>query len=103
MSQQAAEKALKAAGFSLDSDQQMTHDLRSLANYLDGCSENLHDAAYALSALLGDGIGSRYPDRMTSPRIPHDVHGQEKACKSQELARLVITEAKAYIHRTREA
>ncbi|EDO32855.1 predicted protein [Nematostella vectensis] len=85
---QAAEKALKAAQFSLDATNVRIHDLHMIASCLD--DSTLRSLAVQLEGLVGNSMRMRYPDCMVSPRIPHDVYTRQQSRDAYCLAKKIL-------------
>ncbi|XP_022809377.1 sacsin-like [Stylophora pistillata] len=85
---QAAEKALKAAQYSVDSNKTNIHNL--LQNSLALKDSNLTSMSSHLESLLGDSTRMRYPDQVCCPRIPSDIYTHEMACEALRLATRIL-------------
>ena len=51
-------------------------------------------SARELESLVGDSTRMRYPDRMSYPRIPHDVYSQGMAARAKEIAEKIVERVK---------
>ncbi|XP_048582130.1 sacsin-like [Nematostella vectensis] len=91
-SHQAAEKALKAAQFSLDATNVRIHDLHRIASCLD--DSTLSSLAVQLEGLVGNSMRMRYPDCMSSPRIPHDFYTRHQSREAYRLAEAILNRVK---------
>ncbi|KAL9966857.1 hypothetical protein ACROYT_G024987 [Oculina patagonica] len=89
---QAAEKALKAAQYTIDADKTSVHNLVENCNGL-GDSE-LTELAWQLEILVGDSTRMRYPDRMRFPQIPNEVYSAEMAQEALQLAKKIVDRVK---------
>ena len=85
---QAAEKALKAAQYSVDAHKTNIHNLVQNSLILD--DSQLTRLSSQLENHLGDSTRMRYPDQVWSPQIPNDVYSQEMAHDALELARSIL-------------
>ena len=92
MSLQAAEKALKAARYCKDADKTNVHNLVENCYGLE--DPELVQSARELESLVGDSTRMRYPDRMSYPRIPHDVYSQGMAARAKEIAEKIVERVK---------
>ena len=85
---QAAEKALKAAQYSVDSNKTNVHNL--VQNSLTLKDSNLTSLSSNLESLLGDSTRMRYPDQVCCPRIPSDIYTREMARQALQLATRIL-------------
>jgi len=85
---QAAEKALKAAQYTIDADKTSVHNLVQNCNGLN--DSELTELAWQLEVLVGDSTRMRYPDRMHFPQIPNDVYSAQMAQQSLQLAKKIV-------------
>ncbi|XP_035691251.1 sacsin-like [Branchiostoma floridae] len=77
MCHQAAEKALKAAGFAVHGSKSFDHRLDRLASNVAEYQSNFCEVVrvtYDLSSLHCNNISPRYPDQWASPTIPADAY-----------------------------
>jgi HEPN domain-containing protein len=96
-SQQAAEKALKAALFAHGARVVLGHSVRELARQ---CAE--HDAAFAgvaeHAALLDQFyIATRYPNGLPFPAVPSEAFTNAQAHTAQDAAEQIVTVVEAYL------
>ncbi|EDO32044.1 predicted protein, partial [Nematostella vectensis] len=82
----AAEKALKAAQFSLDATNVRIHDLHMIASCLD--DSTLSSLAVQLEGLVGNSMRMRYPDCMNSLHAYSIGHGPSQALDLAQGSRL---------------
>lgn len=92
---QAAEKALKAAQFSVDAVSSYSHDLPTLAASTDDVRLRLH--AMNLQRIVGDAGKLYNPDPIDFVNIPHDRYTQETAEAAVELAAKIIDRVKDFM------
>lgn len=85
---QAAEKALKAAQYSVDAHKTNIHNL--VQNSLMLHDSQLTSLSSQLENHLGDSTRMRYPDQVCSPQIPNDVYSQEMARDALEVATRIL-------------
>ncbi|XP_064647152.1 sacsin-like [Lineus longissimus] len=85
---QAAEKALRSAYFMKDVPHFKHHNLPDIAE-LHG-DETLKGLADEIAQELGDGMKLRYPDRLSFPRIPHDLYGEETCSRIYGLTERLV-------------
>ena len=85
---QAAEKALKAAQYSVDVHKTNIHNL--VQNSLMLHDSQLTSLSSQLENHLGDSTRMRYPDQVCSPQIPNDVYSQEMARDALEVATRIL-------------
>lgn len=86
--QQAAEKALKAAQFTIDADNSYGHGLTELCGNLN--DPELPLLASKLDILLGNYARTHYPDKVSFPRIPNEVYDKEIALNAFQLASRIL-------------
>jgi len=85
----AAEKALKAAQFTINADaKSLTHHLRLIAIHL-GDAELVTQAS-SLEILVGNSTRMRYPDCVSFPRIPDDIYTKDMATTAIEITRQIL-------------
>ena len=87
-SSQAAEKALKAAQYTVDTYRTRVHDLVEICCDLN--DPELLDLARQLERLVGGSTRMRYPDRMCFPQIPNEVYSAELAQQALQLAKEIV-------------
>ena len=87
-SSQAAEKALKAAQYTVDTYRTRVHDLVEICCDLN--DPELLDLAWQLERLVGGSTRMRYPDRMCFPQIPNEVYSAELAQQALQLAEEIV-------------
>ena len=92
---QAAEKALKAAQYSVDSNKTNVHNL--VQNSLTLKDSNLTSLSSNLESLLGDSTRMRYPDQVCCPRIPSDIYTHEMACEALRLATKILDNVRSKV------
>ncbi|XP_020614667.1 sacsin-like [Orbicella faveolata] len=92
---QAAEKALKAAQYSVDAHKTNIHNL--VQNSLILHDSQLTRLSSQLENHLGDSTCMRYPDQVWSPKIPNDVYSQEMARDALELARRILDQIRSRV------
>lgn len=92
---QAAEKALKAAQYTLHAEKTDDHNLNRICNGLNDAE--LANFASQLEALVGGSARMRYPDCFTCPQIPHEVYSSQQARESLHLATEIVTRVKPKI------
>ena len=85
---QAAEKALKAAQYTVDTYRTRVHDLVEICCDLN--DPELLDLARQLERLVGGSTHMRYPDRMCFPQIPNEVYSAELAQQALQLAKEIV-------------
>lgn len=85
---QAAEKALKAAQYSVDSNKTNVHNL--VQNSLSLDDSQLTTLSDQLEKCVGDSTRMRYPDQVDIPQIPSDVYTEEIARDAVDLASRVL-------------
>ncbi|KAJ7380188.1 hypothetical protein OS493_010899 [Desmophyllum pertusum] len=88
----AAEKALKAAQYTVDADKTNFHDLVQNCNDLN--DSELTNLASQLESLVGGSARMRYPDRMCFPQIPNEVYSEQMAQQALQLAKKIIARVK---------
>ncbi|KAJ7380161.1 hypothetical protein OS493_010872 [Desmophyllum pertusum] len=85
---QAAEKALKAAQYTIHAEKTSVHNL------VDNCSglndSELTNLASQLERLVGGSARMRYPDQMCSPKIPNEVYSVQMAQQALELSKKIV-------------
>ncbi|XP_067020991.1 sacsin-like [Acropora muricata] len=86
--QQAAEKALKAAQFTIDADSSYGHRLTELCGNLN--DPELPLLASKLDILLGNYARTHYPDKVSFPRIPNEVYNKQMALDALQLASRIL-------------
>jgi len=89
---QAAEKALKAAQYTIDADKTSVHNLVQNCNGLN--DSEFTELACQLEVLVGDSTRMRYPDRMHFPQIPNDVYSAQMAQQALQLAKKIVERVK---------
>lgn len=92
---QAAEKALKAAQYTLHAEKTNDHNLVWICNGLNDAE--LANFASQLQRLVGSSARMRYPDCFTCPQIPHEVYSSQQARESLHLATEIVTLVKPRI------
>ena len=92
---QAAEKALKAAQYSLDSNKTNVHNL--VQNSLSLDDSQLTTLSGQLESRVGDSTRMRYPDQVNFPEIPSDVYSEETARDAVDLASRVLENVRSRI------
>ncbi|XP_064634737.1 sacsin-like [Lineus longissimus] len=92
---QAAEKSLKAVYYMQDSEQFKHHDLRMHAEILD--DRDLLQLADAIAGELGDGMMLRYPDRLSYPKIPHDLYEKDTCMRIHAITKSLLQRAESYL------
>ena len=92
---QAAEKALKAAQYSVDAYKTNVHNL--VQNSLALGDSNLTSLSSQLETRLGDSTRMRYPDQVCFPKIPNDVYSREMACNAVELATMILDKVRSRV------
>nr|XP_058943110.1 sacsin-like [Pocillopora verrucosa] len=92
---QAAEKALKAAQYTLHAEKTDDHNLNRICNGLNDAE--LANFASQLERLVGGSARMRYPDCFTCPQIPHEVYSSQQARESLHLATEIVTRVKPKI------
>ena len=85
---QAAEKALKAAQYTIDANKTSVHNLAT--NCIGLNDSELTELACQLQNLVGDSTRMRYPDRMHFPQIPNDVYSDQTAQQALQLAKKIV-------------
>ena len=96
---QAAEKALKAAQFSVDAMTSFSHDLASLAATLEDLE--LRRLAMKLQKIVGDSNKLYNPDPIDFVIIPHEEYTKEMACDAQMCSADILERVKEFVE-TRE-
>ena len=94
-SSQAAEKALKAAQYTVDTYRTRVHDLVEICCDLN--DPELLDLAWQLERLVGGSTRMRYPDRMCFPQIPNEVYSAEMAQQALQLAKKIVARVQSRI------
>ena len=94
-SSQAAEKALKAAQYTVDTDRTRVHNLEENCHDLN--DPELLNLARQLECLVGDSTCMRYPDRMRFPQIPNEVYSAEMAQQALQLVRKIVAHVQSRI------
>ncbi|KAJ7380175.1 hypothetical protein OS493_010886 [Desmophyllum pertusum] len=89
---EAAEKALKAAQYTVDVEKTNYHDLVQNCNDLN--DSELTNLASQLERLVGGSARMRYPDRMCFPQIPNEVYSEQMAQQALQLAKKIIARVK---------
>ena len=92
---QAAEKALKAAQYSVDAYKTNVHNLVQNALTLD--DSNLTTLSRQLETRLGDSTRMRYPDQVCFPQIPNDVYSRDMAHNAVELATMILDKVRSRV------
>ena len=92
---QAAEKALKAAQYSLDSNKTNVHNL--VQNSLSLDDSQLTTLSSQLERSVGDSTRMRYPDQVDPPQIPSDVYSEEMARDAVDLASRLLENVRSRI------
>lgn len=92
---QAAEKALKAAKYTIDVDKSNVHNLNLICSGLDD-SVLLHLASQ-LEGLVGSSTRMRYPDNLCFPRIPNEVYNAQMAEEALDLVKEIVERVKSRI------
>jgi len=89
---QAAEKALKAAQYTIDADKTSVHNLVQNCNSLN--DSELTELVWQLEDLVGDSTRMRYLDRMHFPQTPKDVYSAQMAQQALQLAKKIVERVK---------
>ncbi|KAL9966873.1 hypothetical protein ACROYT_G025009 [Oculina patagonica] len=92
---QAAEKALKAAQYSVDAYKTNVHNLVQNALTLD--DSQLTTLSSQLEDRVGDSTRMRYPDQVCFPQIPNDVYSREMARNALELATMILDKVRSRV------
>lgn len=92
---QAAEKALKAAQFSVDAVTSFSHDLTSLAATIEDLE--LRRLAMKLQAIVGDSNKLYNPNPIDFVIIPHDMYTKEVACDAIHCAQDILERVKEFV------
>ena len=92
---QAAEKALKAAQYSVDAHKTNIHNLVQNSLTLD--DSQLTTLSSQLENHLGDSTRMRYPDQVCFPRIPNDVYSRDMAQEALGLARRILDKVRSKV------
>lgn len=92
---QAAEKALKAAQYSLDSNKTNVHNL--VQNSLSLDDSQLTALSGQLEMRVGDSTRMRYPDQVDFPEIPSDIYTEEMARDAVDLASRLLQNVRSRI------
>jgi len=92
---QAAEKALKAAQYSVDAHKNNIHNLVQNSRALD--DSQLTTLSSQLESSLGDSTRMRYPDQVCFPRIPNDVYSRDMAQEALGLARSILDRVRSRV------
>ena len=89
---QAAEKALKAAQYTIDADKTSVHNL---VQNCDGLNDSqLTDLARDLECLVVGSARMRYPDQVSFPKIPNEVYSAQMAEQALQLSENILTRVK---------
>ena len=92
---QAAEKALKAAQYTIDANKTSVHDLVDNCNDL-GDSQ-LTGLATDLERLVVRSARMRYPDQVSFPKIPNEVYTAQMAERALQLSENILVRIKGKI------
>ena len=92
---QAAEKALKAAQYTLHAEKAVDHNLNRICNGLNDAE--IANFASQFERLVGGSARMRYPDCFTCPQIPHEVYSSQQARESLHLATEIVRRVKPKI------
>ena len=92
---QAAEKALKAAQYSVDAHKTNIHNLVLNSQTLN--DSQLTTLSSQLENRLGDSTRMRYPDQVSFPRIPNDVYSQDMAQAALGVARSILDKVRSRV------
>ncbi|KAJ7380186.1 hypothetical protein OS493_010897 [Desmophyllum pertusum] len=92
---QAAEKALKAAQYSVDAYKTNVHNLVQNSLKLD--DSQLTTLSSQLESHLGDSTRMRYPDQVSFPQIPSDIYSREMAQDALELATMILDKVRSRV------
>ena len=88
---QAAEKALKAVQYNVDANQKTNdHNLVLNCHGFDESDAELKDLAAQLERLVISSVHMRYPDKMSYPKIPHDVYTAVHAEEAFRIATKIL-------------
>jgi len=85
---QAAEKALKAAQYTIDADRMNEHSLVQICSGLN--DSELTQLASQLEDVVGDHTRMRYPDTVRFPQIPNEVYEVGMAQDALQLAKEIV-------------
>ncbi|XP_022786054.1 sacsin-like [Stylophora pistillata] len=92
---QAAEKALKAAKYTLHAEKTNDHNL---IRNCDGLNDaEIANFASQLENLVGSSARMRYPDCIWPPQIPNEVYSSREAQRALQLATEIVTRVKTKI------
>ena len=89
---QAAEKALKAAQYTIDANKTSVHNLVENCNDLN--DSELTNLARDLERLVGSSARMRYPDQVSSPKIPNEVYSVQMARQALQLSENIVMRVK---------
>ncbi|KAL9966872.1 hypothetical protein ACROYT_G025008 [Oculina patagonica] len=92
---QAAEKALKAAQYSVDAYKTNVPNLVQNSLTLD--DSQLITLSSQLEARVGDSMRMRYPFQVSFPQIPNDVYSREMARTALELATMILDKVRSRV------
>jgi len=92
---QAAEKALKAAQYTVDALKTNVHNLVQNSLQLD--DSKLTNLSSNLECLVGDSTRMRYPDQLGFPQIPKDVYSEEMARRALKIATEILERVKSRV------
>ena len=92
---QAAEKALKAAQYSVDAHKTNIHNL--VQNSVALGDSQLTTLSSQLESSLGDSTRMRYPDQVCFPRIPKDVYSPDMTQEALGLARSILDRVRSRV------
>ena len=91
---QASEKALKALLYQFDldvADQTTSHNLRLIAEKLGHrSSPNLLNLVQELEDLGCSYYSTRYPDRLSFPRIPFNMYSRQTASQAYHISENIV-------------
>lgn len=96
-SEQAAEKALKAALYRLGRVRVVTHALSQLLAELEALGVTLGDLHAAAKRLDEHYIPTRYPNGLASPLIPGKFYGPEDADQCVQSADSILTACRSFL------
>ncbi|ESO89577.1 hypothetical protein LOTGIDRAFT_164873 [Lottia gigantea] len=98
MCQQAAEKALKAVWYTIDSNKvSQYHNLSSIACGLTQYPE-LVSLADELQSCIRDHTRMRYPDTVHFPKVPKDVYDRNDSTKACQLTKQIVNYVSNIVH-----
>ncbi|KAL9966859.1 hypothetical protein ACROYT_G024990 [Oculina patagonica] len=97
---QAAEKALKAAQYTIDVDKTRVHNLveNSIGLRHVLSDSKLTNLARKLETLVGGSARMRYPDQVSWPKIPNEVYSARMAEQALQLSEKIVVRVKPRIN-----